>query len=45
LVYNGAETVIYDAKPSEKTNSHFNSSGGSEESPSHERRRGSKLST
>ena len=45
LVYNGAETVIYDAKPSEKTNSRFNSSGGSEESPLNERRRGSKLST
>ena len=45
LVYNGAETVIYDAKPSEKTNSRFNSSGGGEESPLHERRRGSKLST
>ena len=45
LVYNGAETVIYDAKPSEKTDSRFHSSGGSEESPAHDRRRGAELST
>ena len=40
LVYNGVETVIYDAKPSEKTDSRFHSSESSEESSVHERRRG-----
>ena len=45
LVYNGAETVIYDAKPLEKTDSRFHSSGDSEESPVHDRRRGAELST
>ena len=45
FVYNGAETVIYYAKPSEKTDSRFHTSGSSEKSPVHERRRGAELST
>ncbi len=45
LVYNGADTVIYDEKPSEKTNSRFNSSGATEELTVNDRRRGSESNT
>ena len=44
LVYNGADTVIYDAKPKEKTGSRFNTSEISEESSENDRRRGAELS-
>ena len=45
LVYNGAETVVFDANPAEKTDSRFHSSESSEESPLHERRSGAELNT
>ncbi len=45
LVYNGAETIIYDAKPLENTDSRFHSSKVSEESSISEQRRGAKSST
>ena len=45
LVYNGVETLIYDAKPSKNTDLHSSSSGLSEESPLHDRRRGAEIST
>ena len=44
LVYNGADTVIYDAKPKEKTGSRFNTSENSEESTDDDLRRGAELS-
>jgi Uncharacterized protein required for formate dehydrogenase activity len=45
LVYNGAETIIYDAKPSEKTSSRFHTSGVTEESSLNDRRHGSESNT
>lgn len=45
LVYNGADTVVYDAKPAEKAHSRFDSSGHDEETSLHERRRRAELST
>ena len=45
LVYNGAETLIYDAKPKGKTDRRLRSSGVSKESAVHDRRRGAELST
>ncbi len=45
LVYNGVETLIYDAKPSEKTSSRYHTSGITEESSLNDRRRGSESNT
>ncbi len=45
LVYNGAEMLIYDAKPSEKNSSRFHTSGVNEESSLNDRRHGSESNT